>query len=73
MSVIQSTILEPLIQHLVFISSLCYEYVSSRLNSLHPHAEYFDVAVIVGALSAGQVPVNVVRELCKATKPGESV
>ncbi|XP_034406697.1 methyltransferase-like protein 27 [Cyclopterus lumpus] len=33
----------------------------------------FDVVVIVGALSAGQVPVNVVRELCKATKPGGHV
>ncbi|XP_072301605.1 methyltransferase-like protein 27 [Eucyclogobius newberryi] len=30
----------------------------------------FDVVIIVGALSDGQVPVKVVRELCKATKPG---
>ncbi|TKS82838.1 Methyltransferase-like protein 27 [Collichthys lucidus] len=30
----------------------------------------FDVVVIVGALSVGQVPVDVVRELCKCTKPG---
>ncbi|KAM7374434.1 hypothetical protein PAMP_007091 [Pampus punctatissimus] len=30
----------------------------------------FDVVVIVGALSGGQVPVGVVRELCKSTKPG---
>ncbi|XP_041657708.1 methyltransferase-like protein 27 isoform X2 [Cheilinus undulatus] len=30
----------------------------------------FDVVVIIGALSAGQVPVCVVRELCKSTKPG---
>ncbi|XP_028450915.1 methyltransferase-like protein 27 isoform X3 [Perca flavescens] len=30
----------------------------------------FDVVVIVGALSIGQVPVGVVRELCKSTKPG---
>ncbi|XP_040005977.1 methyltransferase-like protein 27 isoform X2 [Xiphias gladius] len=30
----------------------------------------FDVVVIVGALSVGQVPVGVVRELCKSTKPG---
>ncbi|XP_041808179.1 methyltransferase-like protein 27 [Chelmon rostratus] len=30
----------------------------------------FDVVVIVGALSLGQVPVDVVRELCKSTKPG---
>ncbi|KAM9729143.1 methyltransferase-like protein 27 isoform 2-T3 [Menidia menidia] len=30
----------------------------------------FDVVVIVGALSVGQVPVGAVRQLCKATKPG---
>ncbi|XP_029923909.1 methyltransferase-like protein 27 [Myripristis murdjan] len=30
----------------------------------------FDVVMITGALSMGQVPVGVVRELCKATKPG---
>ncbi|XP_026183779.1 methyltransferase-like protein 27 [Mastacembelus armatus] len=30
----------------------------------------FDVVVIVGALSVGQVPVGVVRELCKSAKPG---
>lgn len=30
----------------------------------------FDVVVIAGALSVGQVPVKVVRELCMATKPG---
>lgn len=30
----------------------------------------FDVVMIVGALSDGQVPVKVVRELCMATKPG---
>ncbi|XP_008297617.1 methyltransferase-like protein 27 isoform X2 [Stegastes partitus] len=30
----------------------------------------FDVVVIVGALSAGQVPVYVVRDLCRSTKPG---
>ncbi|XP_034462413.1 methyltransferase-like protein 27 [Hippoglossus hippoglossus] len=30
----------------------------------------FDVVVVVGALSAGQVPVAAVRDLCKATKPG---
>ncbi|XP_022063817.1 methyltransferase-like protein 27 isoform X1 [Acanthochromis polyacanthus] len=30
----------------------------------------FDVVVIVGALSVGQVPVCVVRDLCKSTKPG---
>lgn len=32
----------------------------------------FDVVVIVGALSAGQVPVGVVRELCNSTKPGNT-
>ncbi|XP_068186867.1 methyltransferase-like protein 27 [Antennarius striatus] len=31
---------------------------------------FFDVVVIVGALSVGQVPVHVVRELCKAAKAG---
>ncbi|XP_038563949.1 methyltransferase-like protein 27 isoform X1 [Micropterus salmoides] len=31
---------------------------------------YFDVVVIVGALSVGQVPVGAVREFCKSTKPG---
>uniref|UniRef100_UPI0037E7B9D3 methyltransferase-like protein 27 isoform X2 n=1 Tax=Semicossyphus pulcher TaxID=241346 RepID=UPI0037E7B9D3 len=30
----------------------------------------FDVVVIIGALSVGQVPVCVVRELCNSTKPG---
>ncbi|XP_034034076.1 methyltransferase-like protein 27 isoform X2 [Thalassophryne amazonica] len=30
----------------------------------------FDVVVIVGTLSVGQVPVGVVRDLCKAAKPG---
>ncbi|XP_029304024.1 methyltransferase-like protein 27 [Cottoperca gobio] len=30
----------------------------------------FDVVVIVGALCVGNVPVGVVRELCKSTKPG---
>ncbi|XP_053187504.1 methyltransferase-like protein 27 [Scomber japonicus] len=33
----------------------------------------FDVVVIVGALSVGQVPVGVVRELCKSTKSGGCV
>ncbi|KAG7224607.1 hypothetical protein INR49_011360, partial [Caranx melampygus] len=33
-------------------------------------ADSFDVVVIVGALSVGQVPVAVIRELCKSTKPG---
>ncbi|KAF6715761.1 Williams-Beuren syndrome chromosomal region 27 protein [Oryzias melastigma] len=30
----------------------------------------FDVVVTVGALSVGQVPVEVVRDLCEAAKPG---
>ncbi|TNN48301.1 Williams-Beuren syndrome chromosomal region 27 protein [Liparis tanakae] len=33
----------------------------------------FDVVVLVGALSDGQVPVKVVRELCEATTPGGHV
>lgn len=33
-------------------------------------ADLFDVVVIVGALSIGQVPVGVVRDLCKACKSG---
>lgn len=40
-------------------------------GSLIP-ADVFDVVVIVGALSVGQVPVGVVRELCKSTKPGNT-
>ncbi|CAG08869.1 unnamed protein product [Tetraodon nigroviridis] len=31
---------------------------------------YFDVVVITGALSVGQVPVQVVRELCSSAKSG---
>ncbi|XP_051258196.1 methyltransferase-like protein 27 [Dicentrarchus labrax] len=31
---------------------------------------FFDVVVIVGALSVGQVPVDAVRNLCNSTKPG---
>lgn len=34
-------------------------------------AGFFDVVMIVGALSLGQVPVAVVRDLCEAAKPGE--
>lgn len=30
----------------------------------------FDVVVIVGALSVGQVPISIIGDLCKATKPG---
>ncbi|XP_053703650.1 methyltransferase-like protein 27 isoform X1 [Synchiropus splendidus] len=33
----------------------------------------FDVVVIVGALSVGQVPVSVIPELCRATKAGGCV
>ncbi|KAM3869261.1 methyltransferase-like protein 27 [Diretmus argenteus] len=33
----------------------------------------FDVVLIVGALSSSHVPVGVVRDLCKATKPGGHV
>ncbi|XP_069002294.1 methyltransferase-like protein 27 isoform X3 [Embiotoca jacksoni] len=33
-------------------------------------AASFDVIVIVGALSVGQVPVCMVRQLCKSAKPG---
>ncbi|KAM9788862.1 methyltransferase-like protein 27 [Neosynchiropus ocellatus] len=33
----------------------------------------FDVVVIVGALSVGQVPVAVIRELCRAAKAGGCV
>ncbi|XP_023818589.2 methyltransferase-like protein 27 isoform X6 [Oryzias latipes] len=33
-------------------------------------AGFFDVVMIVGALSLGQVPVAVVRDLCEAAKPG---
>lgn len=40
-------------------------------RSLIP-ADMFDVVVIVGALSEGQVPVGVVREMCKSTKPGKT-
>uniref|UniRef100_A0AAQ4P4V9 Methyltransferase domain-containing protein n=1 Tax=Gasterosteus aculeatus aculeatus TaxID=481459 RepID=A0AAQ4P4V9_GASAC len=35
--------------------------------------DLFDVVVIVGALSIGQVSVGVIRELCKSTKPGGHV
>ncbi|XP_051956173.1 methyltransferase-like protein 27 isoform X2 [Xyrauchen texanus] len=30
----------------------------------------FDIVIIVGALSIGQVPLTVISELCEATKPG---
>lgn len=36
-------------------------------------ADLFDVVMIVGALSGGHVPVAVVRDLCKCTKPGENI
>lgn len=38
-----------------------------------PPAGSFDVVVIVGALSAGQVPIGIARHLCNATKPGQSI
>lgn len=52
------------------------DYRIVRLNSPPSHtssvlADSFDVVMIVGALSVGQIPVNVVRELCKSAKPGE--
>ncbi|XP_078480236.1 LOW QUALITY PROTEIN: methyltransferase-like protein 27 [Lampetra planeri] len=37
---------------------------------LPAHWELFDAVMIVGALSAGHIPVSVIRELCKAAKPG---
>lgn len=39
-------------------------------DPLPVQTDMFDVVVIVGALSVGQVPVGVVRELCNSTKPG---
>ncbi|XP_034149139.1 methyltransferase-like protein 27 isoform X1 [Esox lucius] len=38
-------------------------------ESLPVQAGQFDVVIIVGALSDGQVPVSVIRELCQVTKP----
>lgn len=62
------------------VTLILRDYLIVRLNSLiffnpppRPSslpADFFDVVVIVGALSVGQVPVHVVRELCKSTKPG---
>lgn len=46
-------------------------YLFFLFGSLIP-ADMFDVVVIVGGLSVGQVPVGVVRELCKSTKPGNT-
>ncbi|XP_062340927.1 methyltransferase-like protein 27 [Osmerus eperlanus] len=40
------------------------------VESLPVQSGSFDLVVIVGALSVGQVPVVVVRELCQAAKPG---
>ncbi|XP_041798446.1 methyltransferase-like protein 27 isoform X2 [Chelmon rostratus] len=37
---------------------------------LPAQADMFDVVIIVGALDAGFAPVSVVRELCRAAKPG---
>lgn len=33
-------------------------------------SETYDIVIIVGALSVGQVPLTVIRELWDATKPG---
>ncbi len=33
-------------------------------------SETYDIVIIVGALSVGQVPLPVIRELWDATKPG---
>ncbi|XP_065143083.1 methyltransferase-like protein 27 isoform X1 [Paramisgurnus dabryanus] len=33
-------------------------------------AATYDIVIIVGALSVGQVPLTVIRELCEAAKPG---
>ncbi|XP_030078477.1 methyltransferase-like protein 27 isoform X2 [Microcaecilia unicolor] len=32
--------------------------------------DWFDAVIIVGALSVGQVPLSVIPELCRVTKPG---
>ncbi|XP_042561060.1 methyltransferase-like protein 27 [Clupea harengus] len=40
------------------------------LEPLPVQAEAYDIVVIVGALSVGQVPVSVIEELWVATKPG---
>ncbi|XP_041864008.1 methyltransferase-like protein 27 isoform X2 [Melanotaenia boesemani] len=42
----------------------------AMLDIARESADLFDVVVIVGALSIGQVPVGVVRDLCKACKSG---
>ncbi|XP_026860543.2 methyltransferase-like protein 27 [Electrophorus electricus] len=39
-------------------------------DSLLVQEELYDIVVMVGALSIGQVPVTVIRELWQATKPG---
>ncbi|KAL7853828.1 hypothetical protein AOLI_G00206720 [Acnodon oligacanthus] len=39
-------------------------------DTLPVQNESYDIVVIVGALSVGQVPVGVIRELWQATKPG---
>lgn len=38
---------------------------------LLPVSESYDAVLIVGALSVGQVPCSVIRELWQVTKPGE--
>ncbi|XP_076835778.1 methyltransferase-like protein 27 isoform X2 [Brachyhypopomus gauderio] len=39
-------------------------------DSLLEQDEMYDIVVIVGALSVGQVPVTVIEQLWRATKPG---
>lgn len=53
------------------LSTLDVYHYFFLFGSLIP-ADVFDVVVIVGGLSVGQVPVGVVRELCKSTKPGNT-
>lgn len=39
-------------------------------DEISVEAETYDIVIIVGALSVGQVPLTVIRELWDATKPG---
>ncbi|XP_076835783.1 methyltransferase-like protein 27 isoform X4 [Brachyhypopomus gauderio] len=41
-------------------------------DSLLEQDEMYDIVVIVGALSVGQVPVTVIEQLWRATKPGRT-
>lgn len=47
-------------------------YFKVKVTILSFVSETYDLVVIVGALSVGQVPVAVIRELWQATKPGVS-